>query len=51
MHFSSSAPRRCPKEEEMLKMEDDPDELLITKGKFKPKKTDPNECLKIKELR
>ena len=51
MHFSSSAPRRCPKEEEMLKMEDDPDELMKTKNKFRTKNIDPDECLKIKELR
>jgi hypothetical protein len=35
---------------EMLKIQDDPDELLKTKGKFKPKKLDPDGCLKIKEL-
>ena len=35
----------------MLKMTDDPDELLKTKGKLKWKKLDPDGCLKIKELR
>jgi hypothetical protein len=35
----------------MLKMQDDPDELLKTKGKLKPKKLDPDECMKMKELR
>jgi hypothetical protein len=34
----------------MLKMQDDPDELLKTKVKFKMKKLDPDGCLKIKEL-
>jgi hypothetical protein len=37
--------------EEMLKMQDDPDELLKTKGKFKLKMLDPDDYLKIKELR
>jgi hypothetical protein len=35
----------------MLKMQDDPDELLKTKGKFRTKNIDPDECMKIKELR
>ena len=39
------------KREEMLKMKDNPDELLKTKGKFRTKNIDPDECLKIKELR
>ena len=34
----------------MLKMEDDPDELLKTKGKLRREKFDPDGCLKIKEL-
>jgi hypothetical protein len=37
--------------QKMLKMQDDPDELLKTKGKLKLKKLDPDGCLKIKELR
>jgi hypothetical protein len=37
--------------QKMLKMQDDPDELLKTKGKFRLKKLDPDGCLKIKELR
>jgi hypothetical protein len=32
-------------------MKDDPDELLKTKGNFRTKNMDPDECLKIKELR
>ena len=36
--------------QKMLKMQDDPDELLKTKVKFKMKKLDPDGCLKIKEL-
>ena len=51
MHFSSFAPGRRPREKEMLKMKDDPDELLKTKGKFRTKNTDPDDCMKIKELR
>jgi hypothetical protein len=35
----------------MLKMEDDPDELLKTKGKFRMKNIYPDGCLKTKELR
>jgi hypothetical protein len=35
----------------MLKMQDDPDELLKRKGKFRTKNMDPDECMKIKELR
>ena len=50
MHHSRFAPGRCP-QEEMLKMKDDPDELLKTKGKFRTKNIDPDGCLKIKELR
>src|ERR1019366_3772535 len=38
-------------QEKMLKMQDDPDELLKTKGKFRTKNIDPDGCLKIKELR
>jgi hypothetical protein len=38
-------------QEEMLKMQDDPDELLKTKAKFKMNKLDPDGCLKIKKLR
>ena len=38
-------------QEEMLKMKDDPDELLKTKGKFRTKNTNPDDCMKIKELR
>jgi hypothetical protein len=38
-------------QEEMLKMKDDPDELLKTKGKLRPKKLYPDDCMKIKELR
>ena len=38
-------------QEEMLKMKDDPDELLKTKGKFRTENTYPDGCLKIKELR
>jgi hypothetical protein len=34
----------------MLKMQDDPDELLKTKGKFWTENTDPDEFMKIKEL-
>ena len=41
--------RGVPKE--MLKMKDDPDELLKTKGKFRTKNIDPDEYLKTKELR
>jgi hypothetical protein len=37
--------------EEMLKMKDDPDELLKTKGKFRTKNINPDDYLKIKELR
>jgi hypothetical protein len=37
--------------QKMLKMQDDPDELLKTKGKLNLKKLDPDGCLKIKELR
>ena len=37
--------------QKMLKMKDDPDELLKTKGRFRMKKLDPDGCLKIKELR
>jgi hypothetical protein len=48
--LSRSAPGRCP-QEEMLKMKDDPDELLKTKGKFRMKNSDPDECMKIKDLR
>jgi hypothetical protein len=36
---------------EMLKMKDDPDELLKTKGKFRTRNIDPDGYLKIKELR
>ena len=32
-------------------MKDDPDELLKTKGKFRTKNTDPDEYMKINELR
>jgi hypothetical protein len=46
----TSAPGRSP-QEEMLKMKDDPDELLKTKGKFRTKNIDPDDYLKIKELR
>ena len=49
MHFSRSAPGLRPKR--MLKMKDDPDELLKTKGKFRTKNIDPDDCMKIKELR
>ena len=49
LHFLGSEPGRRPKE--MLKMQDDPDELLKTKGKFRTRNTDPDACLKIKELR
>ena len=49
MHFSRSEPGHCPKE--MLEMKDDPDELLKTKGKFRTKNIDPDDCLKITELR
>jgi hypothetical protein len=38
-------------QEEMLKMKDDPDELLKTKGKFRTKNIEPDDCMKIKELR
>jgi hypothetical protein len=38
-------------QEEMLKMQDDTDEFLKTKGKFRTKNIDPDDCLKIKELR
>ena len=31
-------------------MKDDPDELLKTKGKLKPKKIDPDDFMKIKGL-
>jgi hypothetical protein len=36
--------------QEMLKMQDDPDESLKTKGNLRLKKFDPDGCLKIKEL-
>jgi hypothetical protein len=42
---------RAVTQEEMLKMQDDPDELLKTKGKFRTKNIHPDECMKIKELR
>jgi hypothetical protein len=57
MCYSQSVSQLCParhritKEEEMLKMQVDPDELLKTKGKFRTKNIDPDECVKIKELR
>jgi hypothetical protein len=35
---------------EMLKMKDDPDELLIRKGKLRREKGEPDGCIKIKEL-
>jgi hypothetical protein len=38
-------------QEEMLKMKDDPDELLKTKGKFRTKNIEPDDFLKTKELR
>jgi hypothetical protein len=34
----------------MLKMQDDPDELLKTKGKRKRKTIDPDDCMKTKGL-
>jgi hypothetical protein len=34
----------------MLKMKDDPDELLKTKGKFRTENAYPDEYMKIKEL-
>ena len=37
-------------EEKMLKMQDDPDELLKRKGKLRGEKLDPDGCMKIKEL-
>jgi hypothetical protein len=37
--------------QKMLKMKIEPDELLKTKGKLKPKIIDPDGCLKINELR
>jgi len=42
---------RAVTQEEMLKMKDDPDELLKTKGKFRTKNIEADGCLKIKELR
>jgi hypothetical protein len=42
---------RAVTQEEMLKMKDDPDELLKTKGKFRTKNINPDELLKTKELR
>jgi hypothetical protein len=36
--------------QEMLKMQDDPDESLKTKGNLRLKKFDPDGCWKTKEL-
>ena len=44
-------PNRGGTLEEMLKMKDDPDELLKTKGKFRTKNIDADDCMKTKELR
>ena len=49
MRFSRSAPGGDPKE--MLKMKDDPDELLKKNGKFRTRNIDPDGYLKRKELR